>query len=73
MDFNQFLAVATPSFLVGVLAGAAVALGCVRKHPEASIRWLNKVYAKSKALADKVEAEAKEHADKVKAEIKDHT
>ena len=57
MTFNQFLLVCIPS----LLAGAVLALGIVRRHPQASINWLNKVYAKSKAAAKKVEAEIKEH------------
>lgn len=57
MDFNQFLTVSIPSAVVG----AGIALWFVRRFPVASIRWLNKVAAKSKALAEKVEAEIKEH------------
>ena len=57
MTFNQFLLVCIPS----LLAGAGIALYFVRRYPEASIRWLNKVHAKAKAAAAKVEAEIKEH------------
>lgn len=57
MNLNQFLAVSIPSAVVG----AALALYLVRRFPVASIRWLNKVAAKGKALAEKVEVEIKEH------------
>lgn len=57
MTLNLFLVISIPSLLVG----AGVALYFVRRYPQASISWLNKVYAKSKAVAEKVEAEIKEH------------